>query len=202
MPIINKKNCPKIFTFYFFLNLGQWMSPESILHAKYSIKSDVWSFAVTIVEIWTQNRPYPNMQALQAVRNSFAGKKIQIFPLIFLCRQKISCKKKQSTLVSQGQLRPSIPPQEDEFLSKLLESCSEFDPNNRPDFQQISSVLEGNIEQALSPSLSNPGEKSNDVTNDAALKSQVYQDAFVGCCSECRCKDVFFFFIMIIKRSI
>ena len=43
------------------------MSPESITKNQYSTKSDVWSFGVTIVEIWTQNRPYPELTLLQVV---------------------------------------------------------------------------------------------------------------------------------------
>ena len=46
------------------------MSPESLLHAKYSTKSDVWSFGVTIIEIWTQKVPYPQFSALQTVISS------------------------------------------------------------------------------------------------------------------------------------
>jgi serine/threonine protein kinase len=45
----------------------KWMAPESIRHSRYSLKSDVWSFAVTIVEILTREKPYPEMQPLQVV---------------------------------------------------------------------------------------------------------------------------------------
>ena len=43
------------------------MSPESITKKQYSTKSDVWSFAVTIVEIWTQEKPYPQFAVLEVV---------------------------------------------------------------------------------------------------------------------------------------
>ena len=43
------------------------MSPESITKNQYSTKSDVWSFAVTIVEIWTQGAPYPQLTLLEVV---------------------------------------------------------------------------------------------------------------------------------------
>ena len=43
------------------------MSPESITKNQYSTKSDIWSFAVTIVEIWTQETPYPQLTLLEVV---------------------------------------------------------------------------------------------------------------------------------------
>ena len=43
------------------------MSPESVSKNQYSTKSDVWSFAVTIVEIWTQEKPYPQFAVLEVV---------------------------------------------------------------------------------------------------------------------------------------
>ena len=43
------------------------MSPESVSKNQYSTKSDVWSFAVTIVEIWTQQPPYAQFGLLEVV---------------------------------------------------------------------------------------------------------------------------------------
>ena len=43
------------------------MSPESITNNQYSTKSDIWSFGVTIVEIWTQQIPYPQLTLLEVV---------------------------------------------------------------------------------------------------------------------------------------
>ena len=43
------------------------MSPESITKNQYSTKSDVWSFGVTIIEIWTQKIPYPELSLFQVV---------------------------------------------------------------------------------------------------------------------------------------
>ena len=43
------------------------MSPESIIRNQYSTKSDIWSFGVTIVEIWTQQIPYPQLTLLEIV---------------------------------------------------------------------------------------------------------------------------------------
>ena len=48
----------------------KWMAPECITNAKYSDKSDVWSYGVLIVEIVTADVPYPGIPPLQAVRDS------------------------------------------------------------------------------------------------------------------------------------
>jgi serine/threonine protein kinase len=51
-------------------NVGplKWMAPECVRHSRYSLKSDVWAFAVTVVEIVTQNTPYPDVAPLTVVQ--------------------------------------------------------------------------------------------------------------------------------------
>ena len=43
------------------------MAPEVVRGTEYDTKSDIWSFAVTIVEIWTQQTPYPQLTLLEVV---------------------------------------------------------------------------------------------------------------------------------------
>lgn len=46
----------------------QWMAPESLVDKKYSAKSDVWAFGVTLWEILAREEPYPELDNVQAAR--------------------------------------------------------------------------------------------------------------------------------------
>jgi len=90
----------------------KWMSPESLLEKKYSAKSDVWSFGVTLWECLTRLEPYPEMDNVQAA----------------------------SLVMHKGLvLKPpeNCPPK----LADLMTECFERDPSERPSFKQILKVL-------------------------------------------------------------
>ena len=52
-----------------------WMAPEAINHAKQHVgrKSDIWSFACTIIEMATATRPWPNTSDIFAIMNKITG---------------------------------------------------------------------------------------------------------------------------------
>lgn len=52
-------------------NIGplRWMSPELLLYQLYSYKSDAWSFGAVMVEIYTNNVPYPELSPAQVAAN-------------------------------------------------------------------------------------------------------------------------------------
>ena len=54
-------------------NVGpiRWMAPECIKENKYSLKSDVWAFGITIVEIVIHQIPYPHLQLMEVVSFRF-----------------------------------------------------------------------------------------------------------------------------------
>lgn len=89
------------------------MAPEYISKGEFSFKSDVWSFACTLVEILSRDKPYPNLLPLQA-----------------------------ATMVSAGELTPQPPPTSDPFLINLISQCTAFQPNDRPDFKHILNSIE------------------------------------------------------------
>jgi len=46
----------------------KWMAPESLLYKKYSAKSDIWSYGITLWEIISRKEPYPELDNVQAAR--------------------------------------------------------------------------------------------------------------------------------------
>ncbi|XP_050736023.1 tyrosine-protein kinase SRK3-like [Eriocheir sinensis] len=72
----------------------KWTAPESLLHQKYSSKSDVWSFGVMVTEIMTHGAvPYPgytNQQVFEAITAGYRMPHppecpLQLYELILQC---------------------------------------------------------------------------------------------------------------------
>lgn len=97
----------------------KWMSPENIRDRIYSFKSDVWSFAVTLVEIYTRRMPYP----------SLAGIKTFHYP------KKLALS--VASRVSTGELIPDKPASAPVVIQEIIQQCSEYKPTSRPSFQDI-----------------------------------------------------------------
>lgn len=93
----------------------KWMAPESLEKKKYSTKSDVWSYAVTSIEILTQEEPYPFFDTV-----AFATK---------IFSEKLS-------------LIPSIPEETPDFAREILIKCFHDDPKDRPNFDEIYQELQ------------------------------------------------------------
>jgi len=92
----------------------KWMAPESLIYKVYSVKSDVWSYGVTLVEILDQGQePYPDLDAVQAA----------------------------SAVMHKG-IRPRIPESCPAKLQQLLDECFSREPDKRPDFKKILDVLQ------------------------------------------------------------
>ncbi|XP_049945815.1 tyrosine-protein kinase Fer-like [Schistocerca serialis cubense] len=94
----------------------KWMAPESVYEAKYSSKSDVWSYGVLMWEIFSRGgEPYSNMKGREAVH-----------------------------LVSNG-YRMQPPPDMPPSLAGLMAECWKTDPHRRPNFQSIAEFLESEL---------------------------------------------------------
>jgi len=89
----------------------RWMSPEAVMSRQYSEKSDVWSWAVTVVEILTKQEPYKGYSLLQV-----------------------------ASLVPSGKLSLSfdhnVP-----ILSQIIAECLRREPDSRPTFATIAGRL-------------------------------------------------------------
>ncbi|PRP81405.1 hypothetical protein PROFUN_11026 [Planoprotostelium fungivorum] len=90
----------------------KWMSPEAITERRFSEKSDVYSYAVTIWEILSQKEVYPTMSPVNA-----------------------------AIATSAGNLRPKIEPDMPGPLVELMQNCWEQLPGERPSFRQICNRL-------------------------------------------------------------
>jgi len=84
------------------------MAPECINNKIYGVKTDVWSFGVTLIEIFTRNIPFPQMGALQV-----------------------------AVAISNGQMTPPIPNNVPTGIADIMAKCFEYNPATRPDFKGI-----------------------------------------------------------------
>jgi len=89
------------------------MSPEALLEKEYSIKSDVFSFAVVMYEIITQQPPWKDLNAVQASHQVIEGNRMKI-------PSECNC-----------------PP----LLESLVNRCWAQDANERPEFNEIYDIL-------------------------------------------------------------
>jgi len=107
-------------------NVGplKWMSPESLFQNKYSTKSDVFSFGVVIYEIITQEPPWKDLNAVQAVGELRDGHRMAL-PENCIC--------------------PTA-------MKELMEKCWAQLPTDRPDFEKICEILDRMDENESIPS--------------------------------------------------
>nr|XP_057946225.1 tyrosine-protein kinase Lck [Doryrhamphus excisus] len=91
----------------------KWTAPEAINYGKFSIKSDVWSFGILLTEIVTYGRiPYPGMSNPEVILN-----------------------------LEQGYRMPK-PEKCSDGLYNIMCLCWRENPENRPTFEYLRSVLE------------------------------------------------------------
>ncbi|WCJ38418.1 Protein kinase superfamily protein [Euphorbia peplus] len=90
-----------------------YMAPEVFLNEPYNRKCDVYSFGICLWEIYCCEMPYPNQNFSQAT----------------------------SAVVYQD-VRPEVPRCCPKSLAKVMKSCWDKEPNNRPEMEQVVSMLE------------------------------------------------------------
>ena len=92
----------------------RWTAPEALIHCKFSIKSDVWSFGVLLWEIITYgSTPYPGMSNSQVREHLHQGYRM---PCPNDCSQN---------------------------LYSIMLECWKEKPNDRPSFTSLKVLLEG-----------------------------------------------------------
>eukprot|EP01114_Cavostelium_apophysatum_P016329 TRINITY_DN4614_c1_g2_i1.p2 TRINITY_DN4614_c1_g2~~TRINITY_DN4614_c1_g2_i1.p2 ORF type:complete len:186 (-),score=46.96 TRINITY_DN4614_c1_g2_i1:23-580(-) len=90
----------------------KWMSPESILHSKYSTASDVFSYGVVLYEILSGEMPWRELSNMEAARQVVEGKRLP------------------------------TPPNANKHLVSIMLRCWEQQPEKRPSTAEIVSLLE------------------------------------------------------------
>jgi serine/threonine protein kinase len=92
----------------------KWMAPESLQDLIFSLKSDVWSFGATLLEIWTDwPDPFPNMTLKQVL---------------------VKC-------LTSASFKPEIPPSLPSKIQTVLRKCFENDPDKRPSAGELVDML-------------------------------------------------------------
>eukprot|EP01114_Cavostelium_apophysatum_P024005 TRINITY_DN9249_c0_g1_i2.p1 TRINITY_DN9249_c0_g1~~TRINITY_DN9249_c0_g1_i2.p1 ORF type:complete len:713 (+),score=81.30 TRINITY_DN9249_c0_g1_i2:118-2256(+) len=92
----------------------KWMSPESLSMRKFSVKSDVFSYGVTLFEVFSRQNPWAAISNTEAAYQVVEGGRISI---------------------------PSTFPVE---ISQVITSCWKQLPEDRPDFRAVVNFLEKN----------------------------------------------------------
>lgn len=103
------------------------MAPENIRDHSYSLKSDVWSFAVLLVEIYSRKTPYPSM------------------PGITYHNLNTSLALSVATKVAVGELLPEIPTNAPTHIAQLITECTQYQADDRPSFETVIKRLEANL---------------------------------------------------------
>lgn len=99
----------------FFRGPYKWMAPESLRAQDFSVKSDVWSYGVTLWEILARREPFEYIPDINVVKQ----------------------------YVLERGMRLPLPQRWPQRIKDLLVSCWQEDATRRPDMMQISSILKG-----------------------------------------------------------
>lgn len=93
----------------------RWMPPESIFKSQFSIKSDVYAYGITIIEILTKKQPFHKLDNTSFVE-----------------------------AISTGTISPvdELPSDVSEEIRFLVKACTEKDAHLRPNFEQITDILD------------------------------------------------------------
>uniref|UniRef100_A0A915PPY8 Tyrosine-protein kinase n=1 Tax=Setaria digitata TaxID=48799 RepID=A0A915PPY8_9BILA len=92
----------------------RWLAPETLKQGRFSSKTDVWSFGITIWEIYSGGQePYAEIQDNKELRRGVIEQRVKI----------------------------SIPTGMPPTMQQIMSSCLIYDPENRPTFRELNAQL-------------------------------------------------------------
>jgi serine/threonine protein kinase len=108
------------------------MAPECLLHSQYSAKSDVWAFAIVLIEIYTRYMWKFLISSFELKKNYRDEPYPTLSPVAV------------ATQVSQkvDALRPDAPKNMSEEMKSMFDECINTEPDKRPSFEEICDQLE------------------------------------------------------------
>jgi len=112
------------------VGIGTWQysSPEFFTNSKLTAKSDVYSFGVVLWEMCTRTQPYRNRDFREVMEMSLFGTEsgLQVYECVV--------RNKDYSLPPPASMDP--------VLESIYVSCINKDPENRPEFADIITILE------------------------------------------------------------
>ncbi|KAL9706949.1 hypothetical protein quinque_010467 [Culex quinquefasciatus] len=99
----------------------KWYAPETLAKQKYSPKSDVWSYGVTLYEMFTCNTPYSNVD----IQN---GEQLH-------------------HMITEQGVKLRLSEEDREIDESLMQPCFDLDPHLRPSFQELLGYIGNLIDQ-------------------------------------------------------
>lgn len=99
------------------------MAPEALIDREYSVYSDVWSYGVTIFEIYTGKDPYPGTL-----------RRFYVILQDFTSEQAVS-----KLMLKQAKLE--LPKDAPSDVVSIFELCLQYEKKDRPDFKKICEFL-------------------------------------------------------------
>jgi serine/threonine protein kinase len=92
------------------------MAIESLRDKSYSTASDVWTFAIFVVELFTEKPPHEDLDLVDAAIK----------------------------IRDQG-LTPTIPSDMPEYLANVCHACWNAEPKERPTMKEVVDILKKNV---------------------------------------------------------